>query len=383
MRRVLYFVGAGLTKALQTSDRVPLMADFVSVMSRHTDDPIIAQVLAEYERDGVFRWPSTPLSRRLAERVLDGDVDALAAFGAALRCRPTENVETLLQKAVRRDGRTAELFKRAINRVLLRLHPTLNLELLRRFVSFEARRGLAEHQVISFNYDLSLDTVLKESGLWHPATGYGVPFVEYLDPVELEAKRVEEESGRPALLEQRRFAATPPSSWLLLKPHGSLNWVWSYHKFGPRGLSVIASADGAVTYAGDTHVPGSVYAGPMSGVPFAIAIAPPGEKNLFDQKTNDRGDKRGEEFAHLQHLAIRNADEVYVIGWSMPPTDAYHSALIRVCCEERRRPVDRLVVINSQAPVEYFERIQEAFGEPKTLEAHNDGFAQYLGSIGA
>jgi hypothetical protein len=381
MKRILYIVGAGLTKALQQTAQVPLMADFVSVMSHHLDDPVIAEILARYEQDGVFQWPSTTTSVELAKRILHGDTDGLVDFGNALRNRPSENIETLLEDAIKRGPDVANLFKRAINRVFWRLHSSLNLDLLRRFVAHQTQLTDTEHHVISFNYDLSLETVLQESGNWHPATGYGLSFPDFLDPSEIEKTRAEEAVGGEPRLRAKMFPTLPSSQWRLLKPHGSLNWVWSYMRLGPLGLNVVASENGGIAYASDITIPGSWRAGPVSLVPFGFAIAPPGAKNLFEQRTADRGDRRGELIAQLQHEAIRRADEIIVIGWSLPLTDAYHAALLHVCCEERRRSLERAVIVNFRAPIDYYIRLKTVLSGPRVMEVHNQGFASYVDSL--
>jgi hypothetical protein len=379
VKRILYIVGAGLTKSLETSAQVPLMADFVSVMSQHVDDQIIAQVLAEYEQRAAFEWPSTRASGALAARVLAGDASALPGFAQSLRNRPAENIEAMLEKVISRDQKTADDFKRAINRVFWRVHPSLDLSLLRRFIAHQERVADATHRIISFNYDISLDVVLQESGLWHPATGYGFEIESHISTSQMEAMREEEAKGESPWLGFCHFEQRPDSRWLLLKPHGSLNWVWQYMRMGPFGLSVVLNDAGVVAYASDTEIPGRWHAGPMSGVPFALAIAPPGAKKLFD---THRGDTRGETLVERQRQAIREADEVFVLGWSLPKTDEYHEALLRACCYERRWPLDRAVIVNCRAPIEYFHKIRSVLGEPTNLDTHNEGFANFLTSLG-
>jgi hypothetical protein len=386
VKQILYIVGAGLTKSLETSSaQVPLMADFVSVMSRHIEDPVIAQMLAQYEQRGAFEWPSTDVSTALAERVIAGDTSALSGFAQALRDRPGENIETMLESAISRDRKTAEDFKRAINRVFCRVHTTLNLGLLRRFITHQDRTPNAKHRVISFNYDISVDVALQEVGLWHPATGYGFK-VGYFSSSRIEAAREEEARGEMPHVWSRNYEHDPESRWLLLKPHGSLNWVWVFNRMSPTyGLSVVVNDNGTATYAGDTEIPGSIWAGPLGGVPFDIAIAPPGAKNLFTYSPagHVRGDPRGVALAEHQHQAIREADQVFVIGWSVPKTDAYHEALVRVCCEERRAPVDRAVIVNYHAPIDYFAKVRSLLNHPTTIETYNEGFANFLGCLGA
>jgi hypothetical protein len=64
--------------------------------------------------------------------------------------------------------------------------------------------------IISFNYDLIMDCSLKQIGLWHESSGYG--------------------------LSERQDKTSPKSAIMLLKPHGSLNWFPSYKNPEPHGL---------------------------------------------------------------------------------------------------------------------------------------------------
>ena len=75
MRHIVYIVGAGLTKALQTVFRIPLMTDFVSVMADYIYqdngdlDRVILTTLAELENGGVFQNTKQDW-KRLARRVV-------------------------------------------------------------------------------------------------------------------------------------------------------------------------------------------------------------------------------------------------------------------------------------------------------------------------
>ena len=84
-----------------------------------------------------------------------------------------------------------------------------------------------------------------------------------------------------------------------------------------------------------------------------------------------------------QMKALGEAEEIFILGWSMPRTDAYHEGLIRVCSQHRRQKLSRLVIVNRSAPREYFTRVRAAFGDCGEVEAYNDGFADFLDAIGA
>lgn len=56
MPNVAYFVGAGLTKSLETNDRpVPAMWDFTSTMADYLEDAIVLTTIDF----GILNWPSS------------------------------------------------------------------------------------------------------------------------------------------------------------------------------------------------------------------------------------------------------------------------------------------------------------------------------------
>jgi hypothetical protein len=398
--RVLYIVGAGLTKALEeTGNRVPLMADFLATMASHIDDPVIARALVKYELNGWFDWPSTEYGRQLAARIESGEHQALELLAKEITRRPGENVEHLLERSLS-SGRSPN-FVADINRLFWKIGFRLRLDLLRRFAEFQARAG-GQHQVLSFNYDLAFERALQDLQLWNPTTGYGIgtSAVSKSD-LDRSFQHAREMGGRKTYTEDdvRRIAIggeqweAVPSPWLIIKPHGSLNWVHVWVRYGEPELSVIADADALVAYAEDTRLPSSILAGGQSGIPVSVLIAPPGAKRLatFDEyrlpalgMTPPEGWRsKNERLADMQVRALGDADEVFVLGWSMPSTDAYHESLIRVCVHQRRQKIRRLVVVNRGASVEYFARIREVFGNPDRTETFNDGFADFVEACGA
>jgi len=106
MRHIVYVVGAGLTKALETTKRIPLMPDVVSVMANYICedngklDRVILTTLAELEIAGVFE-NTTDDWKKLAQRVELSDRDTEAdlsreeaeAFKKIMQERPEENIE--------------------------------------------------------------------------------------------------------------------------------------------------------------------------------------------------------------------------------------------------------------------------------------------------
>jgi hypothetical protein len=83
-----------------------------------------------------------------------------------------------------------------------------------------------------------------------------------------------------------------------------------------------------------------------------------------------------------QWEALRDADEVYVIGWSMPATDENQRSFILDAMQRRTKPIDRLVAVTYRSPEEYFERLSETFriGSDR-IERFNDGFIPFVTSL--
>jgi hypothetical protein len=383
---IAYLVGAGLTKALETTRRVPLMADFVSVMADHLDDRTIAAAMAEFELSGWFEWPSTPVGLDLAKRVRAGDTSALTEFSRELKRRPSENIEDLLVKA---NQAPSNLFVRSVNRLFWRIGLDLKLGSLKRFLSSQNAIANCEHVVTSFNYDLALDRCVQELNLWHPSLGYGFRCDRLLKR-DVESAFVNERTGgKNIYIEPWRFDPESQTNWRLIKPHGSLSWVYIYRRWGEFGIGAIVDDSGLVSYAKDIKMPSRILAGGMSGSPISVTILGPGYNrkpnfDLYNGVTRPPGEiPRSQVMTNVQRDAIANADEVYILGWSMPPTDGPDVDLLRAACQSRRSKIPKLVIVNRGATLDYFQRVRSVFGDPEIIETHNDGFEQFVIDRGA
>jgi len=74
--------------------------------------------------------------------------------------------------------------------------------------------------------------------------------------------------------------------------------------------------------------------------------------------------------------AIGAADEVFVLGYSVPRTDQDQWNLISRAVRGRNTKIRILTVVNFNASVEYFDDIRELF-QPQTTRTFNDGFAAF------
>src|SRR5579863_847150 len=104
MSRILYFVGAGLTKALALPTRpVPAMFDFISISAEYIDDDVILTTLAELENSEPYPYAWISAEARSLAPLLVGpnrtsDPAVRSAFARALRERPGESIEDLLDR---------------------------------------------------------------------------------------------------------------------------------------------------------------------------------------------------------------------------------------------------------------------------------------------
>jgi hypothetical protein len=73
---------------------------------------------------------------------------------------------------------------------------------------------------------------------------------------------------------------------------------------------------------------------------------------------------------------IREADEIFVIGYSLPSTDGDQWDLIREAVSARATAVPALTIVNHSAPPEYFDDLCGLF-QPLTTRTFNAGFADF------
>jgi hypothetical protein len=74
--------------------------------------------------------------------------------------------------------------------------------------------------------------------------------------------------------------------------------------------------------------------------------------------------------------AVSKADEVFVIGYSLPKTDQDQWNLIDAAVKARRSPIPKLTIISHNSPTEYFQRVWSLL-RPQCICTFNHGFAQF------
>jgi hypothetical protein len=272
----IYFVGAGLPKALQRADfPVPLMWDFVRVAAVYAStDNVLLTTLTQLELGRVFEH-STPASIALAAKIAPSNAATAAertAFLNMMSSRPQENIEHLLIRAdqLATDPANASLpwsdlitlellplrFSFAINRVFWHIGWNFSAEPLHRFL----REELPRHDsstFVSFNYDVMLEHGIEDVApeAWCAANGYGSVFSEFVEVVAANRHIGHSPTigtgGPVGTLKSHNSTRTYQGNITVLKPHGSLNWLCqftgNYHFVGyPTHL--VLSADERVAY---------------------------------------------------------------------------------------------------------------------------------------
>src|SRR5712692_6388606 len=326
MRKLLYFVGAGLTKSLQLPNKpLPLMYDYISVMANYVTDDVILTTLAalECEENYPYKWEDTE-SKELAKRLngpnADRSLENRSAFCRALKNKPYESIEDLLGTSS-----TAVIrFIYAIDRLFYLVGWDITWGPLERFLKNQLELNETHHTFVSFNYDLFLDRAVQKqtAGKWDVFSGYGFQISWQINEDPAPAN-----GHGPLPVEQaidlQPSADSSSSRFQILKPHGSLNWLVPHkipYKYTPAGLAledhkviIPLTANRELRYwfkSGNFHHVSCGNELPSDVTPCIIAPVSAKKSDLsFIKKT------------HLKvSQAIKDADEVYILGWSMPKT---------------------------------------------------------------
>lgn len=393
MHNITYFIGAGLTKSLETSGwPVPAMWDFTSTMASYIDDDIVLTTMAELENAGLYRGRSdvaANLAVRIVGKAADRSPAARAAFREALKNRSPESIEDLLERSLQLSGNPAadsahQRFKYGISRLFCLLGWNVHWEPLDRFLHTQISRGGTRHTFVSFNYDLILDFAVQRTSVeWKPDTGYGFNIPFYVtDDLPPTAKA----AGTSDFVQAMKLAIGGTASTVtVLKPHGSLNWLVPYqtpYAQTPQGVKFLdeppivpLTTSGAVRYwCSSRNFQRIALPGEMP-TEIGICILPPSSA-----KRSELSFVKASREAECNALA--SADEVVVIGWSVPETDIDQAELIGRAVKRRSKPLQSLTIVNQNALPTYFDRLARLFEvDSRLLRSYNSGFVDFAAGL--
>jgi hypothetical protein len=391
MRRIVYIIGAGLTKSLETAGHpVPTMWGFASTMADYLGDDIVLTTMAELESADLYEWKSEE-ARKLAKIVVGRSANRTPAtrdaFKQALKNRPSESIEDLLERSLKGANFSAEhahqRFKYAINRLFCLVAWNANLPPLERFLQSQFRIPDTEHTFVSFNYDLILDHAVQRScSDWAPRKGYGVDVpLQVLDDLP----STEKTAGTLDYVQATQCTEAPRCRIKILKPHGSLNWLVPYRvpyeqaveglKFLDGPLIVPVTPKGVLRYWPCTR--NFQHVAPPGEMPMEVGlcILPPSSAKHselpFLKRTRE-----------MEADALSTADEIVVIGWSVPETDLDQAELVETAVATRQTPLERVIVVNRGAATAYFHRLAALFHvESRLLRVYNSGFVDFAAGL--
>jgi len=296
-------------------------------------------------------------------------------FKELMRRRPPESIEEMLDRAASNET----LFVRfcyVVERLFYLVGWDIDWVALDAFLARRFSLADTQHIFVSFNYDLFLDRAVQRAfASWHPASGYGFCIPYRVEPA-CPAEQFQLNSAQIAVpLEYNK-----ESSVLILKPHGSLNWLlplqMPVHSCSSTGFkledgpcAVALTADGELSYWSASGTfrwiewPG---AHPSDSTP--LIVTPTLNKD-FEHPICLESLRRETE-------AVQQADEIFVIGWSMPASDTDHGEILRSAVASRTGPFRRLTVVNRGADDTYFGRVAAVF-ESRCFVKFNDGFSDF------
>jgi hypothetical protein len=390
-RRICYIIGAGLTKSLEVSRefRVPLMTDFVAVLADHIEDDVVLTALTNFEKGGVFGW-SRPEWLAIADALKNSSSRAAREkYAEILRRRPAENIEDLLRRAVRKKkgdlyaALVEQRFGFAVNAVFAKIGWQLRLDVLAAYLGRQFALPNTSHAFISYNYDLVLDTCIQRAagGAWSPVTGYGIQFPETIQVTEAieHMKQFTEGGGAAFSLLDPHPAAAPArlGDIVLLKPHGSLNWLVPFednYRFTNDPPLLLLDGEGRIAYCkefavmhiSDTRRPREI------AFDAGLFITPPLDEDSAPQIPSFL---KSVQERSLEALA--EADEMVVIGWSMATTDKVEVRNVSAALSKRQNS-RRLTAVNFNGELLYFQDLARVCSVPEgDVLAFNAGFVDF------
>ncbi|MGH9774034.1 MAG: hypothetical protein ACRD50_03695 [Candidatus Acidiferrales bacterium] len=369
------------------------MTDFIRTMAPYSvDNDVILTTLAELENAGVFVTEckeASRLAKVLVGKDAERSIENKVRFAKCLRDRAPESIEDLIERSSRVTASSSsaglkDRFLFSINQLFSIVGWNVGSAPLEQFLRHQFENDGPSHTFVSFNYDLILDRTIQmaKGSNWHPADGYGfrIPYFTTEDPpVTNSAAGV---LPRARAIQFDDPGGTYESAIQILKPHGSLNWLLPFevpYRTGKHGLTLqpqpmvlpLELAGGLrywSTSANFNHIqcPG---AHPHD---YGIFIIPPSSEKRSDLNFLEKIRTREME-------AILECENIFVIGYSLPVTDADQELLIRSIVERRSAGITRLIVVNYHAAPDYFQRVAEVFAFPRQrLEVFNSGFTDFV-----
>jgi hypothetical protein len=184
-----------------------------------------------------------------------------------------------------------------------------NLQKHRSVAKSLARRILPNDTIITFNYDALIESFLWKAGKWTPSTGYGFN-------VEFHPVRIKELQGK-------RSKVLANSPVILLKAHGSINWLRN-HEDGSVGLKYLRLLFDLPTYS--SYLPDQERSWRVADQDDLASQGPdwPHTDQLILSPTYQKDYESDETLSLVWRKigeSLRDASEITIVGYSLPSGD--------------------------------------------------------------
>lgn len=332
--KTVFIFGAGASKA----DGLPTQAELLKeyFLADFTDD--YSTLLRGYFRDffGIkdndirdpgTKWPTFEEALAMVEIAMDKE----QSFGATYT---TTQLHKIKEGLVISMGRAIESC------------PTKPKTIHKRFIGKLFRMGHyreQEYAFVSFNYDILLDNALMELLDKKIYCDYGLTFA----------------NASPDYISDAFPRWVPPGGKrvLILKPHGSLNWVQCP---ACDSLAILGDSKSQIFKTGVIH---TVESCPRDNAAMQFVIEPP---SYFKKYKNYNLQTVWKRF----HNVLAASTKIVFIGYSMPDADVMIKYAIKQACFGRDR---RIIVIDPD------ERVRDQYARVLgNIEFHKMGFEELV-----
>ena len=343
MTRRVFILGAGSSAAFQgTKNNCPTISDFfiradqIGLLNKYKEQTM-SRPLFDFVRQefGIKKADlcRVPVNIESVITRLEEKIEYFDTYGKyTIRGQRRRN-----EKAVRLYGMRLQVTT-FIGHVLLELtHNSLSP------LHVKLADGLTDSDtVISFNYDLLMDYALEHTKKWFPNSGYRIAFKQVIEHDKFLPLITTSEFGIP-----------------YLKLHGSLNWLYGISPYrilfnapAPTGEDIFLLKSinheiipGPMDIAGKhEYTENNIYYDLHS-----LIIAPLKDKPYYSMP------KALLSLWNLAANAMKMADELILIGYSMPESDTKSRGLIQQA--KKGHPVLSLVDINPNPVIERLESL--------------------------
>jgi len=331
-----YIIGAGFSKGYNPK-LIPVMSDFFEIAEENNS-----------LSTGSFKELVDFITRHFGE-LRSANLETVATF-LKMNLTPDPEEDFVNKEALY--TRLIELVQKVLGEAYS--NPTGD-EVFNLYQTFARILINQKAHVISFNYDLILDNLLRNTKEWWPLDGYGVNF------------RVFENYDKKSNKKEKSIL---PSKCKLLKLHGSLNWGKSNIPDIYDGDSVKISISSMLSVKDIPILPISVVAstvrlGTRTSIYYIPFVIPPIlYKEQFDNEPIIKT------MWYSARDSIYKAKYITIIGYSFPPSDFLTEFMIRQAIAKQPKIFSDMIndkriitCINIRITDEYKQRIRSLFGD--------------------